>query len=62
MGKLNEISIDQDILDGTASDIQDHDLLPISGVIDYVDTDRLFQNVKHEKINNSILIKSVIEE
>ena len=61
LGKLNEIKIDQDILDGTAGDTFDHFLSVVPDVCQYEDANALFQNVQHEKINNSIVIKSVIE-
>jgi len=61
LGKLNEIKIDQDIADWTAQSGIESGLRVIPGVQDYSDIDWLFQNTKHQKINNSIVIKSVID-
>ncbi|AHB41322.1 hypothetical protein P148_SR1C00001G0531 [candidate division SR1 bacterium RAAC1_SR1_1] len=38
-----------------------HSLKPISGVCEYTDTQILFDNAKHEKIGNSIVVNSVID-
>lgn len=38
-----------------------HTLEPISGVCEYTDTQVLFDNVTHEKIGNTIVINSVID-
>jgi hypothetical protein len=48
-------AIEKDIVDKSDISIQ-----PISGVKKYDDVDWLLANVKHQKINKSIVIKSVL--
>lgn len=38
-----------------------HTLKPISGVSNYDDTQKLFENVTHEKIGKSIVVNSVVD-
>lgn len=58
---LNDIKIDDDVKKQILAPDRDHGLSIQDKVSDYSDTDALFDNVKHEKLNRSIVIKSVVE-
>ena len=62
MGALSEIKIDDDVKQQTLAPDRDHSLAIKAEVHNYSDTDQLFENVTHEKLNRSIVIKSVVEE
>lgn len=59
---LNDIKIDNDVKQQSLAPDRDHSLAIQAEVSTYQSTDELFENSKHEKLNRSIVIKSVVED
>jgi len=59
---LANLHVDQDVLEQSLAPAWDHSLALTPDVVNYLDTDALFVNTKHEIINRSIVIKSVVED
>ena len=57
LDKLQEVKIDWVIW---VDEHIDNPLRTLEGVVECEDTQALLDNVKHEKINNSVVIKSVL--
>lgn len=62
LSTLAKLSIDDDVKQGLLPWQLDHTLSTSNALLNYPDTDFLFHNVKHEKLNRSIVIKSVVED
>ena len=62
LGALSNIAIDNDVQQQALAPDWDHGLAITAEMVHYDTPDALFDNVQHEKLNRSIVIKSVVEE